>query len=162
MTTDSNHGWRVYPNLARTMVLTGVDQLWVANLTYIRLSEEFVFLAVILDAYSRRVIGWALDRTLEGKLTLAALQMALSLQLFPLRNVYPLGSVSVPAATRQQVSTTATALPRAIVTCDAYSIRLPMPEPGPKEAFLRLSIADWCRVSDIIKQSEPLPIDSAA
>src|SRR5437762_374906 len=64
--------------LARTMVLTGVDQLWVADLTYIRLSEEFVFLAVILDAYSRRVIGWALDRTLEGKLTLAALQMALS------------------------------------------------------------------------------------
>jgi putative transposase len=77
-TTDSNHGWRVYPNVARTMVLTGVDQLWVADLTYIRLSEEFVFLAVILDAYSRRVIGWALDRTLEGKLALAALQMALS------------------------------------------------------------------------------------
>jgi putative transposase len=78
VTTDSNHGWRVYPNLARAMVLTGVDQLWVADLTYIRLSEEFVFLAVILDAYSRRVIGWALDRTLEGTLTLAALQMALS------------------------------------------------------------------------------------
>jgi putative transposase len=77
-TTDSNHGWRVYPNVARTMVLTGVDQLWVADLTYIRLSEEFVFLAVILDAYSRRVIGWGLDRTLEGKLALAALQMALS------------------------------------------------------------------------------------
>ena len=54
------------------------NALWVADLTYIRLSEEFVFLAVILDAYSRRVIGWALDRTLEGKLTLAALQMALS------------------------------------------------------------------------------------
>ena len=57
MTTDSNHGWRVYPNLARTMVLTGVDQLWVADLTYIRLSEEFVFLAVILDAYSPRHIN---------------------------------------------------------------------------------------------------------
>jgi transposase InsO family protein len=78
VTTDSNHGWKVYPNLARQMVLTGVDQLWVADITYIRLSDEFVFLAVILDAYSRRVIGWALDRTLEGKLTLAALQMALS------------------------------------------------------------------------------------
>ena len=78
VTTDSNHGSRVYPNLACTMVLTGVDQLWVADLTYIRLSNEFVFLAVILDAYSRRVIGWALERTLEGKLTLAALQMALS------------------------------------------------------------------------------------
>lgn len=78
VTTNSNHGWRVYPNLARTMVLTDLDQLWVADLTYIRLREEFVFLAVMLDAYSRRVIGWALDRTLEGKLTLAALQMALS------------------------------------------------------------------------------------
>jgi transposase InsO family protein len=77
VTTDSNHGWKVYPNLARTMVLTGVGQLWVADITYIRLSEEFVFLAVVLDAYSRRVIGWALDRTLERKLALAALQMAL-------------------------------------------------------------------------------------
>ena len=53
------------------MVLTGVDQLWVADITYIRLRDEFVFLAVILDAYSRRVIGWALDRTLEDELTLA-------------------------------------------------------------------------------------------
>ena len=78
VTTDSNHGRRVYPNLARTMVLTGVDQLWVADITYIRLREEFVFLAVILDAFSRRVIGWALDRTLENQLTLAALRMALS------------------------------------------------------------------------------------
>ena len=60
------------------MVLTGVDQLWVADITYIRLREEFLFLAVILDAFSRRVIGWALGRTLEDELTLAALQMALS------------------------------------------------------------------------------------
>jgi putative transposase len=78
VTTDSNHGRRVYPNLARTMVLTGVDQLWVADITYIRLREEFVFLAVILDSFSRRVIGWALDRTLEDRLTLVALKMALS------------------------------------------------------------------------------------
>ncbi|HSU30008.1 MAG TPA: IS3 family transposase [Bryobacteraceae bacterium] len=78
VTTDSNHGRKVYPNLARTMVLTGVNQLWVADITYIRLREEFVFLAVILDAFSRRVIGWALDRTLEDRLTLAALKMALS------------------------------------------------------------------------------------
>jgi putative transposase len=84
VTTDSNHGHKVYPNLARTMVLTGVDQLWVADITYIRLREEFVFLAVILDALSRRVIGWALDRTLEDKLTRAALKMALSR-----RNVQP-------------------------------------------------------------------------
>jgi putative transposase len=78
VTTDSNHGRKVYPNLARTMVLTGMDQLWVADITYIRLREEFVFLAVILDAFSRRVIGWALDRSLEDQLTLAALIMALS------------------------------------------------------------------------------------
>jgi len=78
VTTNSNHGRKVYPNLARGMVLTGVDQLWVADITYIRLQEEFVFLAVILDAYSRRVIGWELDRTLEDELTLAALRMALT------------------------------------------------------------------------------------
>jgi len=59
------------------MVLTGIDQLWVADITYIRLETEFVYLAVVLDAYSRRVIGWALDRTLEDELTLAALRMAL-------------------------------------------------------------------------------------
>ena len=78
VTTDSNHGRKVYPNLARQMVLTDVDQLWRADITYIRLREEFVFLAVVLDAYSRRVIGWALDRTLEEELTLSALRMALS------------------------------------------------------------------------------------
>ncbi|HEY8714838.1 MAG TPA: IS3 family transposase [Candidatus Acidoferrum sp.] len=78
VTSNSKHGRKVYPNLARTMVLTGMDQLWVADITYIRLREEFVFLAVVLDAFSRRVIGWALDRTLEEQLTLAALQMALS------------------------------------------------------------------------------------
>jgi putative transposase len=77
VTTDSNHGKKVYPNLARQMMLTNVDQLWVADITYIRLREEFVFLAVILDAYSRRVIGWALDRTIEDDLTLQALRMAL-------------------------------------------------------------------------------------
>lgn len=78
VTTDSEHALPVYPNVARQMVLTDVDQLWVADITYVRLLEEFVFLAVILDAYSRRVIGWELDRTLEAKLTLAALRMALA------------------------------------------------------------------------------------
>ena len=76
-TTDSGHGRTVYPNLAAETVLTGVDQLWRADITYIRLELEFVYLAVILDAYSRRVIGWALDRTLEAGLAVAALQMAL-------------------------------------------------------------------------------------
>jgi transposase InsO family protein len=78
VTTDSNHGRKIYPNLAGKMRPTGVDQLWVADITYVRLQEEFVFLAVILDAYSRRVIGWALDRTMEDDLTLAALRMALA------------------------------------------------------------------------------------
>lgn len=78
VTTDSTHGRRVYPNLAANMILTAPDQLWRADITYIRLQEEFVFLAVILDSFSRRVIGWALDRTLEDELPLAALRMALS------------------------------------------------------------------------------------
>jgi putative transposase len=78
VTTDSNHTRKVYPNLARAMILTATDQLWRADITYIRLRDEFVFLAVILDAYSRRVIGWALDRTMEDSLTLTALRMALS------------------------------------------------------------------------------------
>ena len=78
VTTDSNHGRKIYPNLARTMTLTDTDQLWVADITYIRLIDEFVFLAVVLDAYSRRVIGWELDRTLQDDLTLSALRMALA------------------------------------------------------------------------------------
>lgn len=75
-TTNSNHGHRVYPNLAKSMTLTGINQLWIADITYIRLEIEFVYLAVILDAFSRRVIGWALDRSLEDDLAIAALQMA--------------------------------------------------------------------------------------
>ena len=77
VTTDSHHGLPVYPNLGRALVPTGLDQLWVADLTYIRLDLEFVYLAVLLDAYSRRVIGWALDRQMEAALTLQALAMAL-------------------------------------------------------------------------------------
>jgi len=75
-TTDSNHGLKVYPNLAGEMELTGIDQLWVADITYIRLETEFIYLAVVLDAYSRKAIGWSLDRTLEDDLAIAALQMA--------------------------------------------------------------------------------------
>ncbi len=80
VTTDSHHSRRVYPNLAGQMVLTGINQLWVADITYIRLESEFVYLAVVIDAFSRRVIGWALDRTLEDELTLSALRMALDLR----------------------------------------------------------------------------------
>ena len=77
VTTDSGHGLKVYPNLAGSMILTGVDQLWIADITYIRLEEEFVYLAVILDAYSRRVIGWHLSDGLDDWLTQTALRMAL-------------------------------------------------------------------------------------
>jgi putative transposase len=63
--------------LTRNFVPTARNQLWVADITYIRLAEEFIYLAVVLDAYSRLVIGWALERTLEAKLALGALQMAL-------------------------------------------------------------------------------------
>jgi transposase InsO family protein len=77
VTTDSNHGWRVVPNLARSMELTGLDQLWVADITYIRMREEFAFLAVVLDAFSRRVIGWALEEHMLASLAVAALAMAL-------------------------------------------------------------------------------------
>ena len=77
VTTDSQHSLRVYPNLARTITPDGVNQLWRADITYIRLRTEFVYLAVVLDAYSRRVIGWALGRTLEAGLAVSALTMAL-------------------------------------------------------------------------------------
>jgi len=76
-TTNSRHGWQVVPNLARGMVPTGLDQLWVADITYIRLAEEFAYLAVVLDAFSRKVVGWALERHLEASLAVAALTMAL-------------------------------------------------------------------------------------
>src|SRR5258707_1011915 len=76
VTTDSRHAWRVVPNLARGLVPTGLDQLWVADITYVRLSEEFAFLAVLLDACSRRVVGWALDTHLRASLATTALQMA--------------------------------------------------------------------------------------
>jgi putative transposase len=82
-TTDSRHNLRVYPNLARTMKLTGIDQLWIADITYIRLEMEFVYLAVVLDAFSRRVIGWQLDRHLEDDLAIAALEMAFQLRTPP-------------------------------------------------------------------------------
>lgn len=77
-TTDSAHVLAAYPNLLPTLTVDGLDHLWVADITYIRLPQEFVYLAVLLDAYSRRCIGWALDRYLEAELALAALRMALA------------------------------------------------------------------------------------
>lgn len=76
-TTDSRHGFRVWPNLYREARPSGINQVWVADLTYVRLRWEFVYLAVILDAFSRRVVGWALSRSLDASLTLGALKAAL-------------------------------------------------------------------------------------
>jgi putative transposase len=78
VTTDSDHAEPIFPNLARDFVPTGPDQLWVADITYIRLRAEFVFLAVILDAWSRRVVGYAASKHLDTQLTLAALNAAVS------------------------------------------------------------------------------------
>ena len=79
-TTDSDHALEVYLNLARRMHLSGIDQLWVADITYIRLRTEFVYLAVILDGFSRKVVGWKLDRTLAARLAGEALQQAIELR----------------------------------------------------------------------------------
>jgi putative transposase len=78
VTTDSAHDLEVFLNLACRMTLTGINQLWVADITYIRLQHEFVYLAVILDAFSRKVVGWALDRSLASRLAMAALEQALA------------------------------------------------------------------------------------
>jgi transposase InsO family protein len=78
VTTDASHDLEVYLNLAKRMKLTAVNQLWVADLTYIRLSQEFVYLAVILDKWSRRVVGWALDRSLGARLAVTALERAVA------------------------------------------------------------------------------------
>jgi len=77
-TTDSRHGWRVVPNLARGMELSGLDQLWVADITYIHLAEEFGYLAIVLDAFSRKIVGWALETHLQAALAIAALDMAIA------------------------------------------------------------------------------------
>ena len=76
-TTDSRHGWPVVPNLARGMQPNDLDQLWVADITYIRLLEQFAYLAVVLDAFSRRIIGWAMADHLQASLAIDALKMAI-------------------------------------------------------------------------------------
>jgi putative transposase len=77
MTSDAQHEFQVHLNLASRMKLTGINQLWVADITYIRLRREFVYLAVVLDAFSRKVVGWELDRTLAARLPMVALQRAI-------------------------------------------------------------------------------------
>jgi transposase InsO family protein len=77
-TTNSNHGFHVYPNLARKLELSSLNQMWLADITYIRLRQEFVYLSALLDACSRKVVGWALGKTLSTKLTLTALEQAIA------------------------------------------------------------------------------------
>lgn len=77
-TTDSSHGFRRFPNLLRGLEVTRLNQVWIADFTYIRLREQFVYLAVILDSYSRRVIGWELARDLTASFCLRALRQALA------------------------------------------------------------------------------------
>ncbi len=83
VTTDSAHRYRIYPNLLKGMVTDSLDRAWVADITYIRLPTSFVYLAAILDAYSRKCIGWALSRFIDTRLTLAALRMALERRQSP-------------------------------------------------------------------------------
>ncbi len=77
-TTDSGHDWRTYPNLVKGTIFDAPDQAWVADITYIRLPTAFIYLAAILDAYSRRCVGWALSRWIDTDLTVAALGMAVT------------------------------------------------------------------------------------
>ena len=83
MTTTSDHSWPVVPNLVRGLVPTAPDQIWVADITYVRLREGFVYLAVVLDAFSRKVVGWAMAQTLEAVLAVEALQRALADRRLP-------------------------------------------------------------------------------
>ncbi len=77
VTTDSDHDGLIFPNLAKDMVATGANQLWVADITYIAIAVGFVYLAAILDAWSRRVVGYAIGRRIDARLTLAALRAAI-------------------------------------------------------------------------------------
>jgi putative transposase len=79
-TTDSRHKFKIVANLARGLEPTGLDQLWVADITYIRLAEGFVYLAVVVDAFSRKVVGWALDDHLEARLAIEALDIAITVR----------------------------------------------------------------------------------
>src|SRR5206468_8520953 len=88
VTTKSDHKLEVYLNLARRMKLTGMDQLWVADITYIRLKIEFVYLAIILDRFSRKVVGWSLERSLASRLARTALEQAIVVRQPPVGLVH--------------------------------------------------------------------------
>jgi len=76
-TTDSNHDHEVHPNLIEELTIDGINQVWTADITYIRIDTGFIYLAVVLDLYSRKVIGWAISKKIDGKLALSALEMAI-------------------------------------------------------------------------------------
>jgi len=80
-TTDSNHSFTIYPNLAKGILLTGINQLWVSDITYVHLIDECVYLAVIIDVYSRKCIGWSLERHIDAYLAMTALNMAIDARL---------------------------------------------------------------------------------
>lgn len=119
VTTDSRHGYRVYPNLAGAFTPTGLNQLWVSDITYVRLYQEFIYLAVILDAFSRRVIGWALSRSIDTELTLAALRMAINI-----RSPWPAGLIHHSDRGVQYAATDYTQL------LDDHQIRISMSRKG--------------------------------
>jgi putative transposase len=119
VTTDSRHGYRIYPNLAAAFIPTGLNQLWVSDITYVRLYQEFVYLAVILDAFSRRVIGWELSRHIDTELTLAALRMAINT-----RSPWPTGLIHHSDRGVQYASTDYTQM------LDEHQIRISMSRKG--------------------------------
>lgn len=79
-TTDSNHSFKIYPNLIKDLVINKLNQVWQADITYIRLLKSFVYLAVILDSFSRKVVGYAISKRIDKNLTIAALKMAVQLR----------------------------------------------------------------------------------
>ena len=82
-TTDSNHDQPMFPNRARDMIVDGPDRLWVADLTYVAVTVGFVYVAVIMDAWSRRIVGYAMSRRIDARLTIAALDAAIALRQPP-------------------------------------------------------------------------------
>lgn len=103
VTTDAQHDLEVYLNLARRLTLTGINQLWVADITYIRLRTEFVDVAVLVDGCSRKVVGWALEKTLATRLPLGALRQALVTRQPPPGIVHHSDRRGVPYASREYV-----------------------------------------------------------
>jgi transposase InsO family protein len=85
-TTDSNHRYPIYPNLVKDFILTGINQIWVVDITYIRILLGFVYLAVILDAFSRKALGYCISKSLDTELALSALRMAIQRRI-PQRGV---------------------------------------------------------------------------